>query len=155
MALTTNYKNKIVDSLTGRKRYLFDSTSSKVYIGLSSTDPGVVVTEPFETGNGYKRVLIGATSSSGQTDENLCKFDAASNGQASNNTEIYFPEAREKWGTLTHFCLFSSESGTTANDLIGYSVLTNEEGQPSPINVTSKDTVVLFRPHALTIKYQD
>lgn len=167
MALTNDYRNIIVDSLTGRKGSSGGLGISQVYIGLSSTPPqpsktGTLpdgtafdnynITEPPAYNSqsqetGYGRTLIGQQSQS-QT----LKFGAAVNGEAKNEQYIYFPEAKASWGdTLTHFVLFKTDTG---KDPIAYAKLMNGN-QAAPITVNSANTVVLFRPNDLIIKYVD
>ena len=156
MALTNTYRNKVVDSLTGRSSLLINNNTSgtaTVYIGLSSTPPtadGGNITEPSAEA-GYSRTLIGK-SGSNYTDT-LC-FPAAAGGEATNDKYIYFTEALQPWGTLNYFVLFSSATGTGSN-VIGYAPLTDKAGKASPITVSAANTVVLFRPGDLTIRYVD
>ena len=148
MALTNTYRNKIVDSLTGRTNTL---GTSQIYIGLSSTCPnasGNEINEPSST-SGYSRTQIGKVNNS---DSYL--FPAAVNGEAKNEKHIYFTEATEAWGTLSYFILATSPTGT-GSSIVGYAPLTNEDGEISSITVDKANTVVLFRPGALTIKYVD
>lgn len=73
------------------------------YIGLSTTTPtetGTNFTEP-SAANGYERIKISV-------------MGAASDAQISNNKIITFPLIKNNsWGTVSHFGLFSSESGGT------------------------------------------
>lgn len=73
------------------------------YIGLSTTTPtetGSNFTEP-SAANGYERISITV-------------MGAAFDGQISNNKIITFPLIKNNsWGTVTHFGLFSSETGGT------------------------------------------
>ena len=72
------------------------------YIGLSTTEPdenGLQVTEP-PASAGYTRMQITVMST-------------ASNGQISNSGgTIFFPEAEETWGTITHFALYTTAAGS-------------------------------------------
>lgn len=156
MALTNTYRNKVVDSLTGRSSLLISNNTSStatVYIGLSSTPPnadGGNITEPSAEA-GYSRTLIGKSGSNYV--DTLC-FPAASGGEAKNNKYIYFTEALEPWGKLEYFVLFSASTGE-GNTVIGYAPLTDSKGDPAPITVSAANTVVLFRPGDLTIRYVD
>lgn len=160
MALTYNYRNTIVDSLTGRRGSSSGLGIYSAYIGLSSSEPkpdGSNITEPRTDENGddtgYGRVLIGTNN---QSDTYL--FPTAEKGVTTNNKHIYFPEAVKPWGRLTHFVLFTAATGGTP---IAYAELREqdteegEQGQPAPINVDTANTIVLFRPGTLTIKYTD
>lgn len=160
MALTNSLRNIIIDSITGKKNPSSSNTPnlgiSQAWLGLSSTAPtadGGNVTEPsVSTGDGqptgYGRTLIGKAGEPGTQ-----KFPDAVNGQAINNQYIYFPEALASWGpTLTHFVIFDG-SGSSAR-VVAYAKLM-KDGKEEPINVTNANTVVLFRPNDLTIKYVD
>lgn len=150
MALTNSYRNKIVNSLTARGSDLTSSGTS-VYIGLSSTPPnpdGTGITEP--VGNGYGRALIGTYNQS-----STYLFGAAVDGEAVNEKYIYFPEATGSWGAqLTHFVLFTNQTSSSSQYVLAYAKLTNN-GEDAPITVTAANTVVLFRPGDLVIKYVD
>ena len=157
MALTNKYRNIIVDNLTGRKKssetgYL---GAAQIYIGLSSTAPtadGGNVTEPSSLtadgkSTGYGRTLIGKGGEAA-----TYKFPAAASGEATNAEYIYFPEALATWGdTLRYFVLFDAATG---GNVVAYAKLM-KDGKEEPINVTNPNTVVLFRPGDLTIKYVD
>ena len=73
------------------------------YIALSTTEPdenGGNVTEP--------------ASSTGYTRMQITVMGTASDGQISNsNGTIFFPEAESSWGTITHFALYTTQSGNT------------------------------------------
>ena len=142
MPITNTVKNEILNSLVGR-----DNTfGTSVYVGLSSTDPAVSVTEP--TTGGYARVLIGAYNQSG-----TYKFNAAANGEVKNGEFIYFPESTDAWGDaeLTHFVLYTAATGGT---LLAYGLL-ESGGVATPIKVEAEKTVVMFRPEKLVISIPD
>lgn len=164
MALTNAYKNKIVDSLTGNSALLIANSVSSgssvpdvtmkiglAYIDQTKSGPeeeGYFV-EP--SGNGYSRAIIGNTK---QPDTRV--FPTASNGKATNNKHIYFTEATGPWANgaeLTHFVIYSTYSNNTT--LVAYALLRNDQGAAAPVKVENKNTVVLFRPEALTIEYTD
>lgn len=108
------------------------SNSNNCYIALSSTEPNVAgggVTEP--VGNGYSRTVFGANGSNSELSKAVINAD----GVLTNNEIIYFGEATGNWGTLTHYCLFSSASG---GSLLAYGELKN------PITPTA-GTVPLIR----------
>lgn len=133
--LTYAGANALLDCLCGRATSYPNST---VYVGLSTSQPdrdGSGVTEP--SGNGYARVLLGVGSQSSTQ-----KMSAASYGANANSEIIYFPEATGNWGSCTHFCLFSAETGGT---LIAYGALSN--GGISPVN----ETVPIIRIGDLTM----
>lgn len=166
MALTNTYRNKIVNSLIGRDNSLYNGS---IYIGLSFDAPnadGTGVNEPPATVSGeqtgYGRTLIGTY---GQNTS--CLFPSAVDGESKNDKYIYFPEARRAWtngspktgdtqpNKLKYFVLFANSTSTQSKDVLAYAPLTNAQGEPAPIEVTAANTVVLFRPEDLTIKYVD
>lgn len=109
------------------------------YIGLSSTQPDIIgqgITEPI--GNGYERALFNSISSNNNT--NGCAT-ITEEGVLTNSSIIYFGEALGSWGTLNHYCLFSSKTGGT---LLAYGDL------ETPITPTV-GTVPLIREGAIQI----
>ena len=84
---------------------------------------GSGIIEP--SGNGYGRVLLGVG-----TEANTQKMSAPEYGATANTEIVYFPEATGNWGTCTHFCLFSAETGGTC---IAYGQLNNSI---APVNET-------------------
>ena len=114
------------------------------YIALSTTAPddnivGGNVTEP-STELGYSRQVLhyitGGTNSvsagPGYIDEN---------GVLTNKDIIFFGEATGDWGTITHYCLFSSSTG---GELMAYGEL------DEPITPTA-NTVPLIREGQIKI----
>lgn len=97
-----------------------------IYLGLSSTDPAVSVTEP--SGNGYVRTKL--------------KMPLISSGTSVTNTEeLHFNEATGAWGALSYACLYDAQTG---GNLIAWGTLTN---QISPV----ADTVPIIRSGELTV----
>ena len=144
--LSSTISNKILKSLVGK-----DSTyGSTIFVGLSSTEPkadGSGITEP--TGNGYQRVLIGASNQSLTQ-----KFGDPVDGVITNTADIYFPESSGSWGdTLTHFFFATSKDGTEASNILAFDEL-QEDGVASPVSVATEKTVVMFRKGQLSIKFQ-
>ena len=90
------------------------SLPSKVYLGLSSTEPdnnGGNITEP--SAASYKRTLI-----SGE-DTTEKKFSSAADGIISNDKEIQCATARETWGVLPYWFLSTSDTkGSTGSNII-------------------------------------
>lgn len=71
------------------------SLPNEVYLGLSSTAPGIDgtgVTEPLASA-GYERIKLSTLAE-------------PANGVISNATDISFPESSASWGTITHFVLY-------------------------------------------------
>jgi hypothetical protein len=144
MPLTSQTKNRILEGLVGNDN-LFGGS---IYVGLSSTAPnsdGTNITEPpSNEETGYKRVLIGSSSTLTQ------KFGDPENFVITNKEEIYFPESKGSWGTLTHFVLYNSATGTSASNILAFEEL-KDGGVASPITVSGEKVVVMFRPGKLTV----
>lgn len=170
MALTNTYRNKIIDAITCHWTGLNSMLGfSSAYIGLSFTKPepdGSGVVEPTIdiNGTGYTRTLIGQ---GGNNASSTWLFRAAQNGQTSNEKHIYFTEALTPWKNpqkpdstdaedhkLRYFVIFSNATSTDKSHVVAYAKLTHD-GEDAPIHVTNPNTVVLFRPDDLVIKYVD
>jgi hypothetical protein len=55
---------------------------------------------------------------------------------------------------LRYFVIFSHPTSTDRSDVVAYAKLTHN-GVDAPIHVNASNTVVLFRPDDLVIKYVD
>ena len=109
---------------------LNDIFSKNYYIGLSTTTPtasGGNVTEP-SSSSGYRRAQ-------------LSSMGTASDAQIQNTDIIYMGESLSDWGTITHFCIFTSASGGTP---IFYGQLTNAVTVPTGY-------VPIFRANAIKV----
>ena len=107
--ITTNTANTILKAFFGQTSSF--SIASTCYIGLSTTTPkndGSNFTEPAESA-GYARTLLGTSNSS----TGWIMDTPANNTIKNTNQIIFFPEATESWGTVTHFGLFSAKTGGT------------------------------------------
>ena len=170
MALTNTYRNKIIDAITCRSSNNNSLLGfNEAYIGLSFTQPeadGSGVVEPTIgiNGTGYTRTLIGKTGSNAST---TWLFKAAEDGWTYNEKHIYFTEALTPWKNpqkpdstnaedhkLRYFVIFSSPTSADKSAVVAYAKLTHD-GADAPIHVTNPNTVVLFRPEDLVIKYVD
>lgn len=83
------------------------------YLAFSTTTPtadGGNFTEP--SGGGYARVPLRTQAVSGGY------LVTISGHKVSNSETIFMPEPTASWGTLTHFGLFASSTGTTP-DFVG------------------------------------
>lgn len=144
--LSSTVSNKILKSLVGKD----SAYGSTIFVGLSSTKPnadGSGITEP--SGNGYQRVLIGASNQALTQ-----KFGDPEDGVITNTADIYFPESSGSWGdALTHFFFTTSQDGTAATSVLAFDEL-QEDGVASPVSVTADKTVVMFRKGQLSIKFQ-
>ena len=131
MGLSTNYKNKIIDALTGRREL---STSGSCWIGLATAEPtesGTAVTTNeltlgsdgsgasagYNSTTGYQRVLLSDYNSTSTQ-----KMSAAENGYSHNIAQVLFNRALTAWGKVTHVLFFSSATG---NDIYGWAPIQN------------------------------
>ena len=107
---------------------LNDIFQTKYYLGLSTTTPNVNggnVTEP-SSSSGYRRAQ-------------LTSMGSASDGQIQNNDIIYMGESLSNWGTITHFCIFTSATGGTP---IFYGQLTSSVSVPTGyVPIFRKDAI--------------
>jgi hypothetical protein len=109
------------------------SLFSNAYLALSTTTPteaGGNVTEP-DTSAGYARVA----ASNGTI--------KASDRAITNSTYIYYPEASESWGTITHVCIYDN-AARGAGTLRYFGALN------STVAVAA-NTVPLFKPNTINI----
>ena len=124
MGFTTNYANTILTNLF-----------SGAYIALATSAPtattsGSGLSEP-PTAAGYAR----SAAANG-------KFSAA-NRTIKNGEYVYFPEATDSWGTITHMCVVDSQNRGSGN-LRYFGALNNSV----PV---SANTVPLFKPSTINI----
>lgn len=122
MGFTTTYANTILANL-------FSGT----YIALTTSAPTATTTgsglaePPADAGYARSEALNG-------------KF-SASNRAIKNGAYIYFPEATNSWGTITHMCVVSAK---TAGDLRYFGALNTSV----PV---AANTVPLFKPNTINI----
>lgn len=124
MGFTTNYANTILTN-----------TFSGAYIALATSAPtattsGSGLSEPPRAA-GYAR----SAAANG-------KFSAA-NRTIKNGEYVYFPEATDSWGTITHMCVVDSANRGSGN--LRYFGALN-----SPVSVTA-NSVPLFKPNTINI----
>ena len=124
MGFTTNYANTILTSLF-----------SGAYIALATSAPtattsGSGLAEP-PTAAGYARTAASAGS-----------FNATAR-KIKNKAYIYFPEATDSWGTITHMCVVDSANRGSGN--LRYFGALN-----SPVSVPP-NSVPLFKPNTINI----
>lgn len=108
MSMSKNCKDKIVKALTGKTSSL--TIASDCYIALLKSEPSLDGYNEV-TGAGYKRMLIGNHQSTAS--QAIGAINDA--GTAVNTSTIFFPEAEEDWGTITHFALFNTQIGGEAH----------------------------------------
>lgn len=124
MGFTTTYANTILTSLF-----------SGAYIALTTSAPTATTTgsglaEP-PTAAGYAR----AAAANGNF--------SATNRTIKNGEYVYFPEATDSWGTITHMCVVDSKNRGSGN-LRYFGALNNSV----PV---AANTVPLFKPNTINI----
>jgi hypothetical protein len=106
-------ETRILDHIVGKTSYTMPST---VYLALFTTAVNDAGGGTEATGGSYARKLTAGSD-----------WTAASAGASSNATVITFVTPTGSWGTVTHFAIMASVSGTTAADYIGWSDLTTSQ----------------------------
>lgn len=120
---------RILNALLGKSSSA--DLAPTAFIGLSTTTPtptqgsgsGWNFTEPAAS-TGYTRVLIGAYNASAtfkmfeQSDGSYENHDPNTSGS---NNAILFPTAQSSWGTITHFGIWTAQTGGT---LLAFGALT-------------------------------
>lgn len=97
MAAFSNYlENALINGTLRATTYTAPTT---VYVGLFTSDPTDAGSGTEVSGNAYAR--------------QAATFAAPSNGAASTNADVQFPQATGNWGTVTHFAIF--DALTTGN----------------------------------------
>lgn len=97
MAAFSNYlENALINGTLRATTYTAPAT---VYVGLFTSDPTDAGSGTEVSGNAYAR--------------QAATFAAPSNGAASTNADVQFPQATGNWGTVTHFAIF--DALTTGN----------------------------------------
>jgi hypothetical protein len=95
----------------------FTSPSGVMYLSLHTADPGIDGQTSNEvSGGSYARKVTAATD-----------WNAGTNADPSvttNATTLTFATATASWGTVTHFGLWRTLSGTATTDFIGRGALT-------------------------------
>lgn len=103
-------ETRILDHIVGKTSYTMPST---VYLALFTTAVNDAGGGTEVSGGSYTRKLTAGSD-----------WVAAAAGASSNATIITFVTPTGSWGTVTHFAIMASVSGTTAADYIGWSDLT-------------------------------
>lgn len=105
------------------------NSGKQCWVGLSSTDPAVSVTEP--TDANYTRVRLALNGAS-----DYLTITGASAANSGSKKEIKFNRSLGAWeGSYPYFVLYTAQ---TAGTLMAWGELT------TPITVTAKDVVPLF-----------
>ena len=107
MSATNYLENEVLDHVLGQGTRDFTSPAN-LYVGLfTAVTDGEAGTVTEVSGNGYARTAV--------------SFDAASNGSASNTSDVTFPAASGgAWGTITHIGIYDA---STAGNLTFYGSL--------------------------------
>ena len=94
MTAMSNYlENALINATLRNTSYTSPST---VYVALFTSDPTDAGSGTECSGSGYAR--------------QSATFSAPSNGSASTNADVSFPQATGAWGTITHFGIFDASS---------------------------------------------
>lgn len=97
MAAFSNYlENALINGTLRATTYTAPTT---VYVGLFTSDPTDDGSGTEVSGNAYAR--------------QAATFAAPSNGAATTDADVQFPQATGNWGTVTHFAIF--DALTTGN----------------------------------------
>lgn len=107
---TTNSMISILNQLCGKVN---GGLASSAFLALSQTAPNIEgggVTEP--VGGGYKRTKIGSYQEGSKM--GTPAYDSTTGKvTVKNNEEIHFNEATGSWGAITHFAIYSQQTGGT------------------------------------------
>lgn len=108
MAAFSNYlENALINGTLRATTYTAPTT---VYVALFLNDPGEGASGTEVSGNGYAR--------------QSATFAAPSNGAASTNADVQFPQATGTQGTITHFAIFDA---LTTGNMLYYGALTSSK----------------------------
>lgn len=111
----TTFMKALNDQVFGKAS--FTNPNGVMYISLHTADPGIDGQTSNEvSGGSYARKLTAATDWNASTN--------ADPAVTTNATTLTFATATANWGTVTHFGLWRTLSGTTAADFIGRGALT-------------------------------
>ena len=113
MSASNDLENKVLDHVLGNTTY---SPEATLYLALFTGDSGLEDNNPTAevSGTNYAREAI--------------SFNAASNGEATNNGAISFTSAGSNWGDVSHIAIVSHVSNTTWGtnvDVLFYGELTS------------------------------
>lgn len=108
MAAFSNYlENALINGTLRATTYTAPTT---VYVGLFTSDPTDAGSGTEVSGNAYAR--------------QAATFAAPSNGAASTNADVQFPQATGNWGTVTHFAIFDA---LTTGNMMYHGALTSSK----------------------------
>lgn len=139
MAFTDTYAASYMRSLCGQSS---SAPQNQAWVGLSTTTPnadGTGFTEP--SAAEYRRVCIGLASGGSGWSNKMTVTSTSGVGTGTSNDILYFPEALSSWGTVTHFGIFTSQTGGSA---VIFGALT------APVTIQA-NYVPMFRAGALVL----
>jgi hypothetical protein len=94
MSMSDYLENALLDAVLRNTPY---TSPSQVYVALFTSDPTDAGTGTEVSGGGYTRQAV--------------TFNAPSNGQVTNASDILFPVATASWGTVTHVGIYDAQTG--------------------------------------------
>lgn len=139
MPLETGFKNTLLRAITGKQSF-----TNSIYAALFIGKPGDGGAEV--SAASYKRTAVCVYNVSGG---NL--MGEPTDGSVTNASTIYFPEATESWGTVTHVALYNAITGGT---LIGHANIVDASGNATTLEITD-GKVPLIRASKFTISFVD
>ena len=90
------------------------SSQSTYYLALSTTDPGTQLTEPSDSHYQRQNIRTGYGSSKTSPAFTVSAYDTSTqSATATNAYDIVFPKATTTWGTITHFAICDSSTGSS------------------------------------------
>lgn len=108
MAAISNYlENALINATLRNTAY---SSPATVYVALFTSDPTDAGSGTEVSGGSYAR--------------QSATFAAPSNGAASTNADVQFPQATGNWGTITHFGIYDA---LTTGNLLYHGALTTSK----------------------------
>jgi hypothetical protein len=94
MSMSDYLENALLNAVLRNTPY---TSPSQVYVALFTSDPTDAGTGTEVSGGGYARQAV--------------TFNAPSNGQVTNASDILFPIATASWGTVTHVGIYDAQTG--------------------------------------------
>jgi hypothetical protein len=94
MSMSDYLENALLNAVLRNTPY---TSPSQVYVALFTSDPTDAGTGTEVSGGGYARQAV--------------TFNAPSNGQVTNASDILFPVATASWGTVTHVGIYDAQTG--------------------------------------------
>jgi len=94
MSMSDYLENALLNAVLRNTPY---TSPSQVYVALFTSDPTDANTGTEVSGGGYARQPV--------------TFNAPTNGQVTNASDILFPVATASWGTVTHVGIYDAQTG--------------------------------------------